>query len=223
MSKHKKEKLEKDICNCHEECTCGDECNCTEDDKCNENCTCNEECCCDENCECEENCECCDDECDCSCDCNESDEVIEELNNQISALKEALIRNQAELQNYKRRKEEETDRLLKYKNEDIIKEFLNIVDNFERAIKMDDNDLSDEVSKFLSGFKLIYGNTVNILNKFEVKEIDSAGVEFDPTYHHAVLTEHDDTKPEGVVLEVLQKGYTYKDRVIRPAMVKVNE
>ena len=223
MSKHKKEKLEKDICTCHEECTCGDECNCTEDDKCNENCTCNEECCCDENCECEENCECCDDECDCSCGCNESDEVIEELNNQISALKEALIRNQAELQNYKRRKEEETDRLLKYKNEDIIKEFLNIVDNFERAIKMDDNDLSDEVSKFLSGFKLIYGNTVNILNKFEVKEIDSAGVEFDPTYHHAVLTEHDDTKPEGVVLEVLQKGYTYKDRVIRPAMVKVNE
>ena len=88
---------------------------------------------------------------------------------------------------------------------------------------MDDNDLSDEVSKFLSGFKLIYTNTVNILNKYEVKEIQAEGIEFDPTYHHAVLTEQDDTKPAGVVLEVLQKGYMYKDRVIRPAMVKVNE
>ena len=88
---------------------------------------------------------------------------------------------------------------------------------------MDDNDLSDEVSKFLAGFKLIYTNTINILNKFEVKEINAEGVEFDPTYHHAVLTDHDENKPAGVVLEVLQKGYLYKDRVIRPAMVKVNE
>ena len=98
-------------------------------------------------------------------------EEIEALNKEVSDLKEALLRNQAELQNYKRRKDEETDRLQKYKNEELIKELLPIVDNFERAIKMDDNDLSDEVSKFLSGFKLIYGNTVNILNKYDVKEI----------------------------------------------------
>lgn len=148
---------------------------------------------------------------------------IENLNNQISTLKETLLRNQAELQNYKRRKDEETEKILKYKNEDIIKELLPIVDNFERAIKMDDNDLSDEVSKFLSGFKLIYTNTISILNKFEVKEINAEGMEFDPTYHHAVLTDHDENKPAGVILEVLQKGYLYKDRVIRPAMVKVNE
>lgn len=221
MIKRKKDK-EEDVCNCGEECTCGDECNCTEDNKCSENCTCTEECNCGDNCECGESCE-CDDDCNCECGCNESEAEITELNNQIIALKEALLRNQAELQNYKRRKEEEMDKVLKYKNEELIKELLNIVDNFERAIKMDDNDLSDEVSKFLAGFKLIYGNTINILNKYDVKEIASDGVEFDPTYHHAVLTEHDETKPEGVVLEVLQKGYTYKDRVIRPAMVKVNE
>ena len=64
---------------------------------------------------------------------------------------------------------------------------------------------------------------VNILNKFDVKEINAEGVEFDPEFHHAVLTDHDETKPAKVVLEVLQKGYTYKDRVVRPAMVKVNE
>ena len=211
MIKRKKEELEEEKCNCGEECTCGDECNCTEDNKCHENCTCHEE----EHCDCE---------CDCDCDdCSCDDELIEDLNNQINSLKEALLRNQAELQNYKRRKDEETSKIQKYKNEELIKELLPIVDNFERAIKMDDNDLSDEVSKFLSGFKLIYGNTINVLNKFDVKEIKAEGVEFDPNYHHAVLTEHDETKPEGVVLEVLQKGYTYKDRVIRPAMVKVNE
>ena len=148
---------------------------------------------------------------------------IEDLKNQVSVLKESLLRNQAELQNYKRRKDEEVSRILKYKDEDIIKELLSVLDNFERAIKMDDNDLTDEVSKFLEGFKLIYSNTVNILSKFDVKEVEAEGVEFNPDYHHAVLTDHDETKPAGVVLEVLQKGYMYKDRVIRPAMVKVNE
>lgn len=150
-------------------------------------------------------------------------EQVNELTNEVSKLKETLLRNQAELQNYKRRQQEEMDRTLKYKDEDILKEFLPVIDNFERAIKMDDNDLSDEVSKFLEGFKLIYSSTINMLNKFEVKEIEAEGLEFDPNYHHAVLTDHDENKPAGVVLEVLQKGYMYKDRVIRPAMVKVNE
>ncbi len=160
---------------------------------------------------------------DCQCEGKQMDEEIATLNCTIQTLKENLLRNQAELQNYKRRKEEETEKLLKYKNEDILKELLSVVDNFERAIKMDDDDLSDEVSKFLEGFKLIYTNTLGILNKFDVKEITAEGIEFDPNYHHAVLTEHDENKPAGVVLEVLQKGYLYKDRVIRPAMVKVNE
>ena len=138
-------------------------------------------------------------------------------------MQEAFLRNQAELQNYKKRKEEETAKIMKYKNEDLIKEMLTIIDNFESAIKMDNQDLSDEVSKFLSGFKLIYTNMLNILERYDVKEINAEGIEFDPNFHHAVLTEHDETKPAGVVLEVLQKGYIYKDRVIRPAMVKVNE
>ena len=210
-----KDKL-KEQCNCSDNCTCGEECNCTEDNKCNDNCTCYEDkCSCNDSCECGDTCECEE------CNCNE--DLIEDLTKEINILKESLLRNQAELQNYKRRKDEETSKIQKYKNEELIKELLTIVDNFERAIKMDDNDLSDEVSKFLSGFKLIYGNTINILNKFDVKEINAEGVEFDPNYHHAVLTDHNENKPEGVVLEVLQKGYTYKDRVIRPAMVKVNE
>ena len=133
------------------------------------------------------------------------------------------MRIQAEMINYKKRKEEETSNLLKYANEDLVSELLPVIDNFERAIKMDNDDLSDEVSKFLEGFKMIYGNLINILNKLDVKEIEASGIEFDPNYHQAVLTEKDESKPSGVVLEVLQKGYMYKDKVIRPAMVKVNE
>ena len=154
---------------------------------------------------------------------HEENKEIEKLKQELNLMNEKVLRLSAETQNFKRRKEEETAVMLKYANEDIVRELLPIVDNFERAIKLDDNDLSDEVSKFLSGFKMMYGNIVSILNANEVKEIDADGVTFDPTYHQAVLTEKDATKPSGVVLEVLQKGYMYKDKVIRPAMVKVNE
>ena len=88
---------------------------------------------------------------------------------------------------------------------------------------MDDNNLEDEVSKFLQGFKMIYCSIKNMLEKFEVKEIECLGKEFDPTYHQGVSTAKDDTKESGIILEVFQKGYIYKDKVIRPSMVKVNE
>ena len=64
---------------------------------------------------------------------------------------------------------------------------------------------------------------IEVLNKYEVKEIEALGKEFDPTYHQAVLTDKDESKAPGTVLEVLQKGYMYKDKVIRVSMVKVNE
>ncbi len=127
------------------------------------------------------------------------------------------------MQNYKKRNETEKSNMLKYANEDLAKSLLPILDNFERAIRLDDNDLSDEVSKFLSGFKMIYTNLVSILQELEVKEIECKGLEFDPNKMEAVLTESDKNLPSNVVLEVLQKGYTYKDKVIRVAMVKVNE
>ena len=145
------------------------------------------------------------------------------LEDKVKKLEEALLRNQAELMNYKRRKDEEVSRMLKYSEEDIIREFLPILDNFERAIKMDDDNLDDEVSKFLEGFKMVYTQINNMLDKFEVKEIEAFGKEFDPTYHQAVMKESNPDKESGIVLEVFQKGYMYKDRVIRPSMVKVNE
>ena len=159
-------------------------------------------------------------ECTCNEECSCGDNKLED---KIKNLEEALLRSQAELINYKRRKDEETNRIIKYAEEDILKGFLPILDNFERAISMDDDNLEDEVSKFLEGFKLMYKQIKDLLEKFEVKEIDCLGKEFDPALEQAVVVDHDETKESGVVTVVLQKGYMYKDKVIRPAMVKVSE
>lgn len=145
------------------------------------------------------------------------------LNNKIKELEEKVLYKDAELLNYKKRKDLEVSNMLKYANSDIILEMLSIVDDLERAIKLDDNILDDEVSKFLSGIKIIYSRLISILEKYEVKEIDALNKEFDPTYHQAVLTEKVEGVKPNIVVEVLQKGYMYKDRVIRPSMVKVNE
>ncbi len=154
---------------------------------------------------------------------NELEELNKRLEEALNEEKAKSMRIQAEMINFKKRKEDELANYLKYANEGLISDLLPVIDNFERAIKMDSEDPTDEISRFLEGFKMIYTNLYGILNKCEVKEIAAEGVEFDPKYHQAVLTEKDENKPSGVVLEVLQKGYMYKDKVIRPAMVKVNE
>lgn len=153
---------------------------------------------------------------------NASDEKIVKLTEENAILNDKVLRINAELQNIKRRNSEEISRLLKYDGETFIKKLLPVIDNFERAINMDDANLEDEVSKFLSGFKMIYSNLKNMLDEMEIKEIECIGQPFDPGNMEAVLTDHDESKEENIVLDCLQKGYTYKDKVIRPAMVKVN-
>lgn len=148
---------------------------------------------------------------------------INELKEKVSLLEDKNKRTQAEFINYMARTDKEKANLLKYDGEKLIKKILDVTDDFERAILMDDNDLSDEVSNFLKGFKMIYTRLIGLLDEMEVKPIDVEGKEFDPSISEAVLTEHDETKPENVVLEVLKKGYTYKDKLVRPAMVKVNK
>lgn len=148
---------------------------------------------------------------------------IKELEEKNKELEEKNLREKAELINYRKRKDEEVSKMLKYANEDLVMEILPTLDNFERAINMDDTNLDDEVSKFLSGFKMIYCNFKNTLEKHEIKAIDGSNKPFDPTYHQAVLTEHIDELEPGMVIEIMQKGYMLKDKVIRPAMVKVSE
>lgn len=148
---------------------------------------------------------------------------IEKYKQENANLNEKLLRVSAEMQNMKRRYEEEISRIYKYEGEAFIKKVLNILDNFERAIDMDDTNLDDEVSKFLSGFKLIYNDLKNNLNELGVKEVECLNTEFNPTSMEAVMTEHVEGTPANVVTAVMRKGYKYNDKIIRPAMVKVNE
>lgn len=208
-------------------------CKCRED----EECICEESCDCGDECTCEESCD-CDEECTCghSCECDEEREdkskkhkwgkknkELDELKEINKRLEQDVLMAKADLINYRKRKDEEVVKMLKYSNEDLVKEMLTIIDSLERAIDMDDDNLDDEVSKFLSGFKLIYCNLINTLEKYGVKAIDGFNKPFDPTYHQAVMTEKRDGVESGMVLDVLQKGYLLKDRVIRPAMVRVSE
>ncbi len=154
---------------------------------------------------------------------NKPNKEMEKLKMENLALKEKILRISADAQNMKKRLEDEISRLQKYEGLEFAKEILPTIDNFERAIQLDDTNLNDELSKFLTGFKMIYANLVNVLNQKEIKEIECLGKEFDPTIMEAVLTAKEEGIPKNQVIEVLQKGYMYKDKLLRPAMVKVSE
>ncbi len=148
---------------------------------------------------------------------------VNRLTEENASLVEKVKLAQAELVNYRRRKDEETTNMLKYANQDLILEIIQVVDNFERAIKLDDNDLTDEISKFLAGFKMMYASLTETLKRFGVEEINRAGQIFDPSQEQALLTDSVAEQEDEVVLEVLLKGYKLKERVIRPASVKINQ
>ena len=145
-------------------------------------------------------------------------ELIEALTLKVKELEDKNLRVTSEMINSNRRKDEECNRLMKYKNEDIILDLLQVVDNFERALSVKSTD-----ENYQKGFDMIYAGLRSVLDKYEVKEIECLGLEFDPNMHQAVLTDHIEGKKDNEIIEVMQKGYTYKDKVIRPAMVKVNK
>lgn len=150
-------------------------------------------------------------------------EKINQLEEQNKILNDKLLRVTAEMQNIKRRYDEEISKIYKYEGEELIKKILGIVDNFERAISLDDEILDDNLSKFLSGFKLIYAELKKSLDEIGVKEIECLNKEFNPNTMEAVMTDHIEGKEANIVIDVMLKGYIYKDKVIRPAMVKVSE
>ena len=149
--------------------------------------------------------------------------TIKKLEEENKALSEKVLLAQAELINYRKRKDEEVANLLKFANKDLILELIPIADNFERAIKLDDTNLDDELSKFLAGFKMIYSHLTETLKKYGVEEIETVGKIFDPNVHEALMTKQDSTKQNEEVLECLLKGYTLKGKVIRAAKVVVNK
>ena len=154
---------------------------------------------------------------------NKKEKLLEEklqlLNDALVQEQEKTLRLNAELQNIQRHREEDIQKLLKYDGEELIKSLLPIIDNFERALSLE----NDENKQFLDGFKMIYRKLVEILDNKNVKVIDEKDVEFDPSIHQAVATETVEGVEANKVLDVLQKGYIYKDKLLRPAMVKVSQ
>lgn len=150
---------------------------------------------------------------------NKDQEEIIRLTTELGNEKEKSMRIQAEMLNFKKRKEDEVANMYKYANEDILKKLLLVTDNFERALVLE----TEENKEFIEGFKMIYKRILDILAENEVVEIEAINCAFDPSIHQAIMTEKHEDVESGVVIEVLQKGYKYKDRVLRPSMVKVNE
>lgn len=128
------------------------------------------------------------------------------------------LRLAADFQNYKRRVEKEKGDIYAYANEKIVIELLDVIDNFERALEH-----SSENESFSEGMNMIFKQFKGVLEKSGVEEINALGEDFDPNFHHAVLTENSAEHESGKVTQVLQKGYFLNKKVIRPAMVKVAE
>lgn len=149
------------------------------------------------------------------------EEEINALTDQNKGLEEKVKLAQAELINYRRRKDEEVEGLLKYANQNLITDLLPIIDNLERAINHSEGN--EELKKYLVGFKMIHSNLCDVLKQYGVEEINRVGQIFDPNQEQALLVENDPSKEDDIVLEVLLKGYKLKDRVIRPASVKINQ
>lgn len=149
------------------------------------------------------------------------DSVIEELTAQLQEEENKRLRLLADYDNFKRRAALDQEALQKYRAQNVVTNLLPVLDNFARALSVEAK--TEEVQSIMTGMDMIYRTLVTALETEGLVEIDTVGQEFDPNFHQAIMTGADDTKPSGVILEEMQKGYLLKDRVLRPSMVKVNE
>ena len=138
----------------------------------------------------------------------------------IKELENKFTRLSADFSNFKKRSEREKADIYQYANEDLIKVILPIIDDYDRAIDHYDEENFDA---FGQGMNMIFKKLVEILKAKGVKEIEALGTDFDPNFHHAVEMSPNEHYESGKVCDVLMKGYTLNDKVIRPAMVRVSE
>ena len=135
---------------------------------------------------------------------------------QIEDLTDTLKRSMAEFDNYRKRTEKEKSSMYIIGAKDIVEKMLPIVDNFERGLAQ-----APEDDPFAEGMKMIYKQMMTAFDEMGVKPIEAVGKDFDPNLHNAVMHVEDESVGENIVVEEFQKGYTYKDFVVRHSMVKV--
>jgi molecular chaperone GrpE len=132
-----------------------------------------------------------------------------------------FLRVHAEFENYKKRMEKERSELIKYANEGLIKQLLEVMDNLERAL--DQAEQNAHAEGLVEGVKMILKQMRDILGKHGVSEVEALGKSFDPNLHEAMMHELADDEEENTVIDEFQKGYILKDRLLRPALVKVSK
>ncbi|EGA89172.1 protein grpE (HSP-70 cofactor) [Planococcus donghaensis MPA1U2] len=151
----------------------------------------------------------------------ETVDEVEELRKQLEAEQNKYLRLLADYDNFKRRTQKDKELANKFRSQSLLADLLPVLDNFERA--MSATTKSEESASLLKGIEMVQKSLLEAVNREGLEEIKSVGEQFDPNFHQAVMQEKDDSAEPGVVLQELQKGYILKDRVLRPAMVKVNE
>ena len=160
---------------------------------------------------------------------DEKENQLEEKNpeDKILELEDKLARTFAEMENQRRRFEKEKDEAFEYGGFTLAKEALNLLDNLERSKQILQNDVSLKSSeaqkKMLEHFDIINKDLMSIFLKNNIKPIDSLNKKFDPNLHQAMMEIEDDQKEPGTIVQEIQKGFTIKDRLLRPALVGVSK
>lgn len=150
------------------------------------------------------------------------DVIVEpKVDDELLKMTNSYLRVLADYENFKKRTNEERIKERKYVYQSLFEKLINVIDIFDKAVNMKTDD--EKLKNFLMGFQMINDNLRQILENEGVKKIITLDQKFDPNFHHAMEVEWDETKAEDVVLCELQTGYMYKDRLIRPSLVKVNQ
>jgi molecular chaperone GrpE len=152
---------------------------------------------------------------------DESEQKIVELQAKLDETENKMLRAQADFDNFKRRSRLDQEAAQKYRAQSLVSEIIPALDNFERALQIEADN--DQTKSLLQGMNMVYNQLVQALKNEGVEAINSVGEQFDPHLHQAVMQIEDENYESNSVVEELQKGYKLKDRVIRPAMVKVNQ
>ena len=149
------------------------------------------------------------------------EDQLKNLEDEVNTWKTDYYKVFADMENLKKRLQNEHANAMKFMMQSFIEELLPVVDNFERSLAV--VDPSDEIKNLLKGDEMIYNQLMEVLKSQGVEVIKTEGEEFDPNFHQAVMTVKDDNFKTNMIVEELQKGYKLKDRVIRASLVKVSE
>ena len=158
---------------------------------------------------------------------NEDQPEEKSLEEKILELEDKLARTFAEMENQRRRFEKEKEEAFEYGGFSFAKEALNLIDNLERSKQILQNDESlknsEALKKTLEHFDIINKDLISIFSKNDIKPIDCLNKKLDPNFHQAMMEIVDDQKEQGIIVQEIQKGFTIKDRLLRPALVGVSK